>query len=80
MMYGYALDVHYPAGGDWLFVHYEQLISGTAYEAIEKLLRVRVHREFADTKLRRSKTPSEVRPDVAELYQKLCDLAGYRPS
>ena len=29
-MYGYALDVHYPAGGDWLFVHYEPLIAGTA--------------------------------------------------
>jgi hypothetical protein len=80
MMYDYVLDVHYPAGGDWLFVHYEQLISGTAYEAIEKLLRVNVQREFADTKLRRSKTPPKARADVAELYQRLCDLAGYRSS
>lgn len=78
-MYGYALDVHYPAGGDWLFVHYEQLMAGTAYDAIERLLEVRVHRDFADATLRRSTAPGAVRADVAELYQRLCARAGFSP-
>jgi len=80
MMYTYVLEVHYPAGGDWLFVHYDQLMAGTAYEAIEKLLRVRVHREFADANLRRSESSVAVSSDVAELYQRLCNLAGFSPS
>ena len=79
MMYGYALDVQYPAGGDWLFVHYDQLMAGTAYAAIEKLLGLSVHRAFADPNLRRSTAPAAVRSDVAELYQRLCDRAGFSP-
>lgn len=78
-MYGYALDVHYPAGGDWLFVHYEQLLAGTADAAIERLLDVRVHREFADANLRRSTAPAAVRADVAQLYARLCAHAGFNP-
>ena len=79
MMYGYALNVHYPAGGDWLFVHYEQLLAGTAYAAIERMLEVSVHCEFADASLRRSAAPAAVRADVAELYQRLCARAGFDP-
>ena len=77
-MYGYALDVHYPSGGDWLFVHYEQLLAGTAYDAIERLLDTRVDREFADTGLRRSTAPSAADSEVAQLYRRLCEYAGFR--
>jgi hypothetical protein len=79
MMYSYVLDVHFPAGGDWLFIHYEQLITGRAYPAIERLLEVKVDRTFADANLRRSTAPMAVRTDVAELYHRLCERAGFRP-
>jgi hypothetical protein len=77
MMYGYALDVHYPAGGDWLFLHYDQLVEGSAYQSIEQLLEVKVNREFADARLRRSFTPATVRADAAQLYRRLCALARF---
>ena len=76
-MYGYVLGVHYPAGGDWLFLHYDQLIEGSAYDSIEQLLEVKVYREFADTRLRRSFPPATVRADTDALYRRLCDLAGF---
>ena len=35
-MYRYILHVHYPQGGDWLFVHYEQLLNHSADAELER--------------------------------------------
>jgi sulfotransferase family protein len=75
--YRYVLDVHLPAGGDWLFVHYEQLIDGSLYRRLEELTAAKINRDFADPKLRRSLTPGTIRPEDAELYQRLCELADF---
>ena len=76
-VYGYTLDVQYPVGGDWLFVHYEQLMGGAAFPAIEQLLEVSVRRDFVDPSLRRSVDRDVIPPEVESLYQRLCALAGF---
>lgn len=75
--YGYALNVHLPAGGDWLFVHYDQLLDGSGCDSIEKLLDAKVERGFADRKLRRTVASKPVPPEASQLYRRLCELAGF---
>jgi hypothetical protein len=69
----------HPLGGDWLFLHYEQLMRGTAFGAIEQLLGARVRRDFADPALRRSTAHEAVPPNIQSLYHRLCALAGFAP-
>lgn len=76
-MYRNVLQVQYPAGGDWLFVHYDQLVSGAVIPRLEKLLGVRANREFADARLRRSARVREVPEETALTYSELCRLAGF---
>jgi hypothetical protein len=77
--YTYALEVHLPAGGDWLFVHYDQLLDGSGCDAIARLLGAPVSRDFADRRLRRTEPAALVPPEAAKVYRRLCELAGFRP-
>jgi hypothetical protein len=76
-VYTYTLDVQHAAGGDWLFVHYEQLMRGEVFARIEQLLGVSVRRDFADPRLRRSAVSEAVQPELESIYQRLCKLAGF---
>jgi len=78
LMYTHALEIHYPQGGDWIFVHYNQFLDGSAFEILEKTLGVEVDRNFVDPRLKRSTTSNAVPQHTLSLYQKLCHLAGYR--
>ncbi|MGH7917089.1 MAG: hypothetical protein ACREQE_06440, partial [Candidatus Binataceae bacterium] len=78
LMYTHVLETHRPAGGEWLFMHYDQLVDGTALAQIQRRLEVRGDREFADAMLRRSAPAGPVPPVVVELYRRLCDLAEYQ--
>jgi hypothetical protein len=75
--YTYTIEVQHPIGGDWLFVHYEQLMAGTAFAAIERLLGVTVRRDFADAALRRSIAHAAVPPELESTYRRLCELAAF---
>jgi hypothetical protein len=75
--YSYALTVQLADGGDWLFVNYEQLLSGAAFDAIERLLGVALRRDFVDPALRRSPAGRAVPAELAPLYERLCALAGF---
>ncbi len=79
-MYRYLVQVHYPAGGDWMFVHYDQLMDGSKLDEIERRLGAPVDRSFADSTLRRSQASGAVAARTLSLYRRLCDLAGYRES
>jgi hypothetical protein len=78
-VYAYTLDVQRPVEGDWLFVHYEQLMDGATFPAIEQLLGVSVRGDFVDPNLRRSVTRDVIQPEVESLYRRLCALAGFNP-
>lgn len=77
MMYRNVLEIHYPFGGEWLFVHYDQLLDGGAYERIERLLGAKVARNFAAADLRRSAAAGAVPRRTRKIYRRLCELAGY---
>ena len=76
-MYRYILEVHYPQGGDWLFVHYDQLLDHSADAELERRLGIKIDREFAAAELSRSRPGAAVPRRMARIYQRLCALAGY---
>jgi len=79
-MYRHVLEIHYPQGGDWMFVHYDQLLEGTALSALGTKLDIRLDREFADRRLKRSKAAVEAPSRALTIYQRLCSLANYAHS
>jgi hypothetical protein len=78
-MYRHVLEIHYPRGGDWLFVHYDQLLDGSAFPAIETRLGVRLDSQFPDTRLKRSRAGARPSARAMVIYQRLCSLAQYVP-
>jgi hypothetical protein len=78
LMYRHILEIHYPQGGDWIFMHYHQFLDGSAYDRLEKKLHAIVNRKFVDVQLNRSKiSTTKIPKRLSSLYQKLCTLAGY---
>jgi hypothetical protein len=76
-MYRYILDVHYPQGGDWLFLHYHQLLDHSKDAELERRLGVVIDRDFAVAELNRSRPSAAVPRRMARLYERLCALALY---
>lgn len=77
-MYRSILKVHYPQGGDWLFVHYDQLLDHSAYPELERRLGIKVDRDFATPRLKRSRPGVSVSRRITRLYARLCRIAGYK--
>lgn len=77
-MYSHILINHYPKGGDWLFLHYDQFFDGSACDKLEEGLRARVDRDFPESGLNRSIQRGEVPSQISSLYSQLCELAGYK--
>ncbi len=76
-MYRCILEVHYPQGGDWMFVHYDQLLDHSADAELERRLGLKIDREFAAAELNRSRPGSAAPRRMTRLYQRLCALARY---
>jgi hypothetical protein len=76
-MYTYLLDIHCLAGGEWVFIHYDQFLDGSAVSKLETALAARVDRQFADPQLKRSTEGGLVPPATAALYARLCERAGH---
>jgi hypothetical protein len=76
-MYRWILEVHYPEGGDWMFVHYDQLLDHSVDAELERRLGIRIDREFAVAELNRSRPNAAAPRRMARLYERLCALAGY---
>jgi len=76
-MYTHIVKVH-RFDGDWLFIHYNQVLNGEALNKIEKFTGTSIDRSFPDPRLKRS---SVIRPTwmrtPRRLYKTLCALAGY---
>jgi hypothetical protein len=63
--------------GDWLFLHYEQLLDGAGVDRLARALGVRLDPGFADPNLQRSPPTGPVAPDCAPTYAELCALARH---
>jgi len=79
LMYRHILDTHRRDGGKWLFLHYDQVLTGDGIDRLEAFTGASADRSFPDPSLRRSE-PRHPLPDaLADLYRDLCDLADYAP-
>jgi hypothetical protein len=75
-MYRHILDVHRHEGA-WLFLHYNQVLSGEGLERLEDFVDAPVDRSFPDPSLNRSFSDDLVPEEVARVYQHLCEIAEY---
>lgn len=82
-MYRRILDQH-RAEGDWLFLHYEQLLGSEGQRRLEDFVGAPISRAFPEESLRRTRSEEPLPEDAARAYEQLCELAGHacerRPS
>jgi glycosyltransferase involved in cell wall biosynthesis len=63
---------------DWLFVHYDQVLDGSALDAVELLAETKLDRSFPQRSLRRSVgSPQSQAPEIQRMYATLCGLSNY---
>lgn len=75
-MYSHILELH-GTQGEWLYLHYDQLLEEEGCDRIEEFTGAAVDRTFPEKKLNLSKAEDIRLPDsVAQLYDRLCQLSG----
>ena len=77
-MYRRVLDIHCKQG-DWLFLHYHQILGGSGIPQLETFLNTRIESDFADTRFAHVFDGGDVPHEVVAVYQQLCELARYNP-
>jgi hypothetical protein len=63
-------------GGDWLFVHYDEIVEGRGLERMGAFLDAALDRGFADVRLRRSAPAAELSQETEDLYAELLSRSG----
>lgn len=76
--YSAILEQAERTGGDWLFVHYDQMLSGDGVERLARFVGAELDANFPDAALRRDVPDIEVPAAALEIYERLCALAGHR--
>ncbi|MDJ0688714.1 MAG: hypothetical protein QNJ41_09400 [Xenococcaceae cyanobacterium MO_188.B32] len=62
----------------WLFVHFNQILTGEGLEKIQLLTKASVDKTFPDKSFNRTKIQEDTMPKKIEhIYKKLCSLASY---
>lgn len=77
-VYRQILQVHRHEG-EWLFIHYDQIVSGEAIESISRFTGAQLDESFPDLTLKRSRADSPVTDEARHLYDELCQLAEFVP-
>jgi hypothetical protein len=69
---------HHQHRGEWVFVHYDQVLDGTGIPRLEQAIGAGgLDTSVADSALRRSPDTGQWPPAVHEIYAELCDVAGF---
>ena len=76
LVYRHVLEVHRHEG-DWLFLHYDQVLSGEGLGGLEHHLQARVDREFPNPSFDRASQVGHTSRRAARVYERLCSLAGH---
>lgn len=76
-VYRHILQKH-RRDGDWLFLHYDQVLTPQGLDRIEAHVGAKVNRNFPDAALTRTESDAPIPRRAAAVYKKLCQLAGYR--
>ncbi len=80
-IYEYILSNYDIEREDWRFVHYEQILEGEIWNALQAFTGATLKRDFVDRKANRSRPspgPRDARVDA--LYARLCELAEFCPA
>ncbi|MBN1966009.1 MAG: hypothetical protein JW910_15275 [Anaerolineae bacterium] len=77
-MYRHILEKH-RRQGEWLFMHYDQVMTPAGLDRIAQFVGAEVDRSFPDPHLTRTHSSESVPRETARLYETLCWLADYRP-
>lgn len=64
--------------GDWIFVHYDQIINGSIVSKLEMALDASIDLSFSEKNLKRSSDASVDSRRANEVYKKLCNLARHQ--
>ncbi|MEM1451049.1 MAG: glycosyltransferase [Planctomycetota bacterium] len=75
-MYRRVLDDH-AEDGEWLFVHFDELLTPEGVRRLEEFVGAPVAAEFPEKALRRSRSDRPVPARIADTYRRLCERAGY---
>lgn len=75
-MYTHVLEKHSRAG-HWIFVHYDQIVDGSAIPRIESAINAKIDTSLVDPALKRSRDTGKLPNEVAPTYRRLCELAKY---
>jgi hypothetical protein len=78
LMYRHLLG-EYAYGGTFVFMHYEQVLDGSAAGRLSEVLGAEIDTSFPDAALRRSPATGVIGAEVEEIYDRLCALAEYAP-
>lgn len=76
LMYQHILKIHC-SEGEWLFLHYNQLLERSGLDRLETALEASVNRDFPDPQFKRSYNNPETSKEALGIYEKLCQLAAY---
>ncbi|HXN36480.1 MAG TPA: sulfotransferase [Solirubrobacteraceae bacterium] len=76
-MYQHVLSRHRHRG-QWLFVHYDQFLDGSAVPRVEALLETEIDAGFVDRQLKRSAGSLDVPRQTEDVYRQLCAAASVR--
>jgi hypothetical protein len=76
LMYRHILERHCYAG-EWLFIHYDQILAGDGVERLSAFLGAEMDRALINPALRRSQPTGAIPAPVQQLYRDLCAQAGW---
>jgi len=62
-------------GGEWLFLHYDEILEGRSHSILEEQLEASVDRGMLRADLKRSMAAGDTSPSAAALYQELIELS-----
>jgi len=68
------------ARGDWLFVHYDQMLTQDGLARLEAFAGAALDRRFPEASLRHARAGAGATGRAAELYRELCERAGHSPA
>ncbi|MBK8139367.1 MAG: sulfotransferase [Chloroflexi bacterium] len=75
--YRHILEKHRHQG-DWMFLHYNQVLTSDGLDRIAALTGAKVNRDFPDERLARTTADDSLTPlPIRRVYQQLCELAGH---
>ncbi|MEM9800499.1 MAG: glycosyltransferase [Planctomycetota bacterium] len=75
-MYRRILDEHVH-DGDWLFVHFDELLTPAGVERLESFVGAPVAADFPEARFKRSRSHGAVPDEIARTYDELCSRARF---